>query len=67
MWFFQAFVDPSSFLGGGVGVSLWEDWMMAGFMPLKAELSVKDTFSIPVLVSKLSTQASENHLCKISR
>jgi hypothetical protein len=30
---------------------------MAGFMPLKAELSVKDTFSIPDL-SKLSTQVS---------
>ena len=47
------------FLGGGGGGSLWEDRMMAGFMPLKAELSVKDTFSIPEF-SKLSTQVSEN-------
>ena len=57
-WIFEPFLNHSSLLtvgDGSVGVSLWEDRVMAGFMPLKAELSVKDTFSIPEL-SKLSTQ-----------
>ena len=50
----------------GVGsVSLWEDRMMAGFMPLKADLNVMDTFSIPEL-SKLSTEVSKQlHFVKI--
>ena len=39
---------------GESGVSLWEDRVMAGFMPLKENLSVKDTFVIPEF-SKLST------------
>ena len=39
----------------GDKVSLWEDRTMAGFMPLKADISVKDTFSMPEL-AKLSTQ-----------
>ena len=56
-WIFEAFLSRSPLLDE-VGVGLWEERVMAGFMPLKAELSLRDTFSIPDL-SKLSTQVSD--------
>ena len=62
----ESFPGVSSLIDDHVGVSLWEDRMMAGFMPLKAELSVKDTFSIPDL-SKLSTQVTYSNGYKILR
>ena len=62
----ESFPGVSSLVDDHVGVSLWEDRMMAGFMPLKAELSVKDTFSIPDL-SKLSTQVTNSKGYKILR